>query len=146
VKLEAQRIVGHGDGTEPARVGRREFGAAHLPGIVSAGFPVEHERSALAESRYLSGHLQAHRSGRDERDGEGEILLVLVLPRRGVLPYLVVLELGCDLVVGDALFERLALPPFFPDAEILSNTSIFDAMKKWFSCLTNSSLMSIGWF
>jgi hypothetical protein len=57
---------------------------------------------------------QAHRARGNEREVEGERPVVLVLPRRQVFPDLIVLELGGDLMVGDALREREALPADLP--------------------------------
>jgi hypothetical protein len=62
--------------------------------------------------------LKTYRSRGDKGNGKRQILLILVLPRRDVLPYLVILELGRELVVGDALFERLTLPPYLPGGGI----------------------------
>src|SRR3712207_5831286 len=57
---------------------------------------------------------QAHRAWGNEREVERERPLVLVLPWWQVFPDLVVLELGGDLMVGDALLEGETLPADLP--------------------------------
>src|SRR5215204_1958457 len=110
-KLEAHWIFV--DAHRPVRslVGYVGFGFAHLPRrVVGRRGHREHEGGFVVDPTRTGGEPEAHRLRAGERERERKCLLVLVFLRRCILPYLVVLELERELMVGDSLLEGEAPP------------------------------------
>src|SRR5918993_2537350 len=109
-ELEAHRVLIHDHLAAGPAVGHGRSPIARPPGAIGRRLVLEHERRFPAASFRPGGQPEAHRARGHEREVERERAVVLVLSLRQILPDPVVLELGRDLMVGDPLLEREALP------------------------------------
>src|SRR5215213_393346 len=110
-ELEAHRIFVDAQRPERSLVGRAGFGSAHLPGgVVGRRGHHEHEGGFVLDPTRTGGEPEAHGLRSDERERKRKRLLVLVFLWRCILPYLVVLKLERELMVGDSLLEGAAPP------------------------------------